>query len=289
MQLYARRTSSNCQKVLWFLGEIGLDHAFVATGGDAGGLDDPAYRALNPNAMVPTLVDDAGRAFGESHSTLRFLAEVHAQDEHWPTDAIERHAIERWMDWSQSRFDVSFMSLFWGHWRTPAKRRNEKPNRFHVERCRHRLEILDRQLEGHAYVAGDTLSLADVPVGALMYRYAGLDITADMPANVARWYASLTERATYREHVMRPFDELKGRLAHWGCQTRWLPGCWGLRPRIVTLCSFQVPTVRRVDDVGAQARSERTPAGMCLARFGRTLADRASQRGGPEGSPCSRR
>ena len=36
MKLYARRTSSNCQKVLWFLAELGLEYEFVATGGDAG-------------------------------------------------------------------------------------------------------------------------------------------------------------------------------------------------------------------------------------------------------------
>ena len=60
VKLYARRTSSNSQKVLWFLSEIGVGYEFVATGGDAGGLDDPAYRALNPNGRVPTWEDERG-------------------------------------------------------------------------------------------------------------------------------------------------------------------------------------------------------------------------------------
>ena len=47
-----------------------------------------------------------------------------------------------------------------------------------------------------------------------MFRYANLDVTADLPSNVARWYARLTEREAYRDHVMLPFDDLKGRLAH---------------------------------------------------------------------------
>ncbi len=46
-----------------------------------------------------------------------------------------------------------------------------------------------------------------------MYRYANLDVTAKMPPNVVRWYASLTERHAYQAHVMLPFDDLKGRLA----------------------------------------------------------------------------
>ena len=212
MQLYARRTSSNCQKVLWFLGELGLEHEFVPTGGDAGGLDGPEYRAMNPNARVPTLLD-GDLAVWESHTILRYLAATRAPGRWWPADAAERTRIERWMDWSQSGFDASFMSLFWGYWRTPEADRNLESNRVQVGRCRHSMEILDEQLSSHAYVAGNRLSLADVPVGALMYRYANLDLTDDLPPNVQRWYAALTEREAFQNHVMLPFDDLKGRIA----------------------------------------------------------------------------
>ena len=65
----------------------------------------------------------------------------------------------------------------------------------------------------HAYLAGDRLFLADIPIGALMYRYANLEVTDDLPPSVARWYSALTEREAFQTHVMIPFDELKGRLA----------------------------------------------------------------------------
>lgn len=212
MKLYARRTSSNSQKVLWFLGELGFDYEFIATGGDAGGLNDPEYMAMNPNAAVPTLVD--GRlSLWESHAILRYLAAAHAPERFWPSDPAERSIIDRWMDWSQSQFDASFMTLFWGHWRTPEAQRKGKVNRFHIDRCRRYLEILDAQLADHEYVVGDQLSLADVPVGALMFRYAKLDVTEDLPPNVSRWYSTLTRRDAYRTHIMLPFEELKGRLA----------------------------------------------------------------------------
>ena len=54
MKLYARKTSSNSQKVLWFLGELGLDYEFVATGGNAGGPGSEAYVAMNPNPSSDT-------------------------------------------------------------------------------------------------------------------------------------------------------------------------------------------------------------------------------------------
>jgi glutathione S-transferase len=212
IKLFARRTSSNCQKVLWFLGELGLEYEFVATGGEAGGLDSPAYFAINPNGRVPTLVD-GDLAVWESHAILRYLAAAHAPARYWPEDPAERSRIDRWMDWSQAQFDPAFMALFWGYWRTPEADRDEGRNRAQIARCRRYLAILDHVLSNHAYVVGDRLSLADVPIGALTYRYANLGVTGEMPANVARWYAALTEREAFQTHVMLPFDELKGRLA----------------------------------------------------------------------------
>ena len=105
------------------------------------------------------------------------------------------------------------MTLLWGYWRTPEADRNDRLNRIQIARCREALSVLDGALEGHDYVASDRLSLADIPLGALMYRYVNLDVTDDLPPNVARWYGRLEEREAYRAHVMLPFDDLKGRLA----------------------------------------------------------------------------
>ena len=211
MKLYARRTSSNSQKVLWFLAELGLDYDFIPTGGDAGGLRAPRYLEMNPNGMVPTLLD-GDLSVWESHTILRYLAASYGAEAFWSDDPTARSHVDRWMDWSQSGFDVSFMTLFWGHHRTPEPERDEAANRIQIERCRYFLKALDGCLAGHAFVAGDRLSLADIPVGALMYRYASLDVTDDLPPNVQKWYDRLTEREPFKTHVMLPFDELKGRL-----------------------------------------------------------------------------
>ena len=106
MKLYARKTSSNSQKVLWFLAELGLDYEFVATGGDAGGLRSEAYVAMNPNSWVPTLVDGAIDVW-ESHAILRYLAAEYGQKSDWPKGPAARSRIDRWMDWSQAQFDSS--------------------------------------------------------------------------------------------------------------------------------------------------------------------------------------
>ena len=213
MKLYARRTSSNCQKVLWFLGELEQGYELVPTGGDAGGLDAPAYRALNPNGRVPTLVD-GDFAVWESHTILRYLAAKYAPARFWAGEPAERSRFERWMDWSQAQFDASFMNLFWGYWRTPERDRNEAMNRLHLSQCRHSMHTLDAALADRRFLLAERLTLADIPAGALMYRYANLDVTDALLPNVARWYEALCERPAFQQHVMLPFDDLKGRLAY---------------------------------------------------------------------------
>ncbi len=213
MKLYARRTSSNSQKDLWFLGELELEYEFIDTGGDAGGLDAPAYLAMNPNATVPLLVDDELPVW-ESHSILRYLAAKYSAAIHWPNDPAERSHIDRWMDWSQAQLDDAFMGLFWGYYRTPEENRNTTRNQRLVNQCEALMKILNDQLCANDYVAGDNLTLADIPAGSLMYRYVHLDVTRDLPEHVAAWYARLIERTAFQAHIMRPFDELKGRLAY---------------------------------------------------------------------------
>ena len=55
--LWGRLSSSNVQKVVWTLEELELPYEHVQVGGPYGGLDDPAYLAMNPNGLVPTLRD----------------------------------------------------------------------------------------------------------------------------------------------------------------------------------------------------------------------------------------
>ncbi len=67
-------------------------------------------------------------------------------------------------------------------------------------------------LESRAFVLGDELTLADIPSGALLYRYFELDIPRPPLPNVEAWYERLKTRSAYQRRVMIPFEELKGRL-----------------------------------------------------------------------------
>jgi glutathione S-transferase len=62
------------------------------------------------------------------------------------------------------------------------------------------------------FLCGNTLTLADIPAGTSLYRYFELEMERPSVPNVEAWYQRLQERHAYREQVMIPFNELRGRL-----------------------------------------------------------------------------
>jgi glutathione S-transferase len=212
LKVWGRRNSLNVQKVLWLVGELGLACEHIPAGGDFGRLDEPGFRSMNPHGLVP-VIEDGEVTVWESHAILRYLAEAYGGDRFWPGLA-ERSRIEPWMDWEQTAFQPSFSGgLFWGYYRTPADQHDWPAIEKHIAVCGHELSVLDRGLATRPFVAGDRFSLADIPIGTCMFRYLALDLPRPDLPNVERWYGELCARPAYREHVMLPFDDLRGRLA----------------------------------------------------------------------------
>jgi glutathione S-transferase len=73
--------------------------------------------------------------------------------------------------------------------------------------------LLDGQLKDRDFLAAPHLTIGDIATGAQLYRYFELEIDRPKLPNVEAWYSRLSERPAYREHVMVPFDDLKGRLS----------------------------------------------------------------------------
>ena len=63
---------------------------------------------------------------------------------------------------------------------------------------------LDRHLAGRAYVLGEQLTMADIPLGACVWRYMNLPVERPSLPEVERWHRSLQERPAFRQRVMLP-------------------------------------------------------------------------------------
>jgi glutathione S-transferase len=210
--LWGRPNSINVQKALWTLDELGVAFEHVDAGGDAGGLDTPAFRAMNPHGKVPVL-RDGDVAIWESHTIVRYLCAAYSPGRLCPSEPLERAKAESWIDWTLATLQPAIMGLFWGFYRTPAPDRDAARNREFETNAAAALVALDHWLDQRPFVAGPALSMADIPAGTLMHRYFGMEVDRPSVPNVDAWRARLAQRTPYQAHVMRPFDELFGRLA----------------------------------------------------------------------------
>ena len=214
LKIWGRRSSFNVQKVLWLVGELGLAHEHIPAGGGFGRLDEPAFSALNPHGRVPVL-QDGDVVVWESHTILRYLAARYSGGGFWLDDPAERSRVEGWMDWSQTSLQPDFLNgVFWGYYRTPEAQRDWPAIHRSLARCAEHFRVLDRILATRPFLIGDELSLADIPIGTSLYRYFELDIERPKLRHVTAWYERLQLRPVYREHVMVPFADLRGRLEY---------------------------------------------------------------------------
>jgi glutathione S-transferase len=102
--------------------------------------------------------------------------------------------------------------VFWAFYRTPEAQRNWPSIRQSIKLTADLFQILDHHLADKAFVGGDALTMGDIPPGVQLYRYFNLDIERPSLRHVEAWYERLCSRPAYREHVMIPFDDLRGRL-----------------------------------------------------------------------------
>jgi len=209
MKLWGRTTSVNVQKVMWTLGELGVAHERIDAGGAFGRNDTPEFAAMNPNKLVPVL-DDNGFALWESDAIVRYLASTYGRGTLAPGDARQAARADQWMAFSASSLQPEIIGVcFWGLIRTASADRNVAAIEASARKVGDKLAILDQQLAGRQYLIGDTLTMADIPAGALMYRYFTLPIARPALPNVEAWYARLQSRPAYAAAVMTDYGSLK--------------------------------------------------------------------------------
>ncbi|QUX91465.1 glutathione S-transferase family protein [Marinomonas sp. A3A] len=210
MRLFGRTTSFNVQKILWLLEELDVDYEHIELGGRFGGLDTADFVRLNPMKKVPVLID-GDKSIWESHTILRYLVASYGNSTWYSNCPYERSLYERWLDWSQTIFQPAFMGTFWGYYRKPESMRDMEAVNKDLETCINCLQVVEKQLYQTEYLASKSISLADIVVGAVIYRLISQGLTIELPEKVDSWYKALNTRPGYKKWVMSDFTELKAR------------------------------------------------------------------------------
>ena len=200
LKMWGRNTSSNVQKAMWAVGELGLAHERIDVGGAFGKNKEPPYLAMNPNGLVPTLEEEDGFTLWESNSIIRYLARKHGGTLE-PADPKTRALASQWMDWQLSVLGPAITPAFWGLIRTPPEKRDQAAIAGSQQKTAEAMVMLEAQLGKTTYAAGDAFSMGDIPVGVMTYRFRQL--VPDRPAmpNVERWYGAIAKRKAFHDHV----------------------------------------------------------------------------------------
>jgi len=201
IKIWGRTTSSNVQKVMWAVAEIGLPHERIDVGGSFGKNHEPAYLAMNPNGLVPTLEEDDGFLLWESNSIVRYLAARYKSTILEPADLRMRANASKWMDWQLAVLGPAITPVFWGLIRTAPEKRDHAVIEEGKKKTTAAMQMMDEQLGKTAYLAGDAFSYGDIPVGIMAYRYRQLVPERPALANFERWYAAIAARPAFKAQV----------------------------------------------------------------------------------------
>ena len=210
LQLYSLATP-NGQKVaimleeLLALGHAGAEYDAWPIRIGEGDQFSSGFVAINPNSKIPALVDRSGaepvRVF-ESGSILIYLAEKFG--EFLPSSGPKRAETLNWLSWQMGA--APFLGGGFGHFFAYAPTKQEYPiNRYAMETKR-QLDVLNRRLAEHEFIAGADYSIADIAIWpwyggiALGRSYEGADVFLSTREydHLQRWAKAIDARPAVR-------------------------------------------------------------------------------------------
>ena len=183
----------NPMKISLFLEETGTPYEIVPVDTRRGEQHADAFRAINPNGKLPAIVDtDTGSRVFDSTAILIYLGEKTGK---LMGSAADRGELLSWL-----MFIATGIGPYSGqavHFQRAAPEQLPYDiNRYRRETERH-YEVLDKHLAGRAFIAGDSLTIADVSAWGWIDRattvLGGTDPLAAYP-NIKRWFDAVNAR-----------------------------------------------------------------------------------------------
>lgn len=225
MQLYSLATPNGVKvtvmlEELLALGHSGAEYDAWLIKINEGDQFSSGFVAANPNSKIPALMDHSGktpiRVF-ESGAILMHLAEKFG--EFLPTETAARAECLSWLFWQMG--SAPYLGGGFGHFYAYAPFKIEYAiDRFAME-VKRQLDVLDKHLADHKYLAGDDYTIADMAVWpwyggmakGLLYE-GGEFLQVQEYKNLIRWTDEIGERPAVKRGRMvnRPFGDPASQL-----------------------------------------------------------------------------
>ncbi len=206
LQLYSLATPNGVKVTVLLEEPLALGHAGAEYDAwlvpiQEGAQFGSGFVAVNPNSKIPALLDcsDAARPVRvfESGAILLYLAEKFGA--FVPTEPGARAECLSWLFWQVG--SAPFLGGGFGHFYAYAPEKFEYPiDRFAME-VKRQMDVLDKRLAEHAFIAGSDYTIADMAIwpwyGALakgqLYE-AGEFLQVHTYTHVLRWAEQIAQR-----------------------------------------------------------------------------------------------
>ena len=200
LRVLGRPNSINVRKVLWLCEELGAEHVLEPWGAGVRSTDAPEFLALNPNALVPVLVDtgvDPAFTLWESNTICRYLAASHGRTDLLPAAPGERARVEQWMDWQAAELNRAWSCAFLALVRKSPAHPDPAAIAASEAAWNRHMAILDRHLQD---ADESSFTLADIVLGLSTHRWYATPIERPSLPAVAAFYERLCRRPAFQRH-----------------------------------------------------------------------------------------
>ncbi|MBG9388528.1 glutathione S-transferase family protein [Caenimonas aquaedulcis] len=197
LKIWGRITSINVRKVVLAAQWMGIPFERTDAGAQYGVVTTAEYREKNPNSLVPLMEDD-GFVLWESNVIVRYLCAKHASGTLYPEALKARFDAERWMDWQQTTLNPAGRNAFIQLFRTPADQRSPAVIAESVAAMQPLMARIDAHLAKQSFMAGNTFTMADIPIACDVHRWQGLPLEHPALPHLQRWYAGILSNPAAR-------------------------------------------------------------------------------------------
>jgi len=203
LKILGKATSINVRKVLWTCAELNIDYEREDWGAGFQSTSQESFLQLNPNAMVPVIVDD-GFVLWESNAICRYLSSKAGDGRLLPADPRARALVEQWMDWQAGELNNSWRYAFMALVRESKAHRDPELIQAGCREWNRHIGMLDAHLAASGpYAVGAQFSLADVVLGLSVHRWLLTPMDRPHYCAVEAYYQRLAPRpgfAAYCRH-----------------------------------------------------------------------------------------
>ena len=205
LKIWGRISSINVRKVVLAAQWMGIAFERTDAGLTFGINKTPDYLARNPNGLVPLIQDD-GLTLWESNVIVRYLCAKHSPGGLYPEGLPARFDAERWMDWQQTTVSPAGRTAFIQLIRTPAEQRSAELIGQSVAAMEPLLNVVDAHLAQQPFMAGNTFTMADIPIACETHRWHGLPVHRAARPHLERWYQGIASHPAARGVLDQPLS-----------------------------------------------------------------------------------